>query len=482
MCEKCFLCHSIVLCHKCQKCCLKSACRGQTSKLLTNLAGSGCRSENSSNPERGLHPPLSDPAKAHKVSHSHKLLCQSPQEELPAGGITSAYRQKCCRTSKASNISGGFQPTIFSPKTQQQVEAHIGSGQIEPFPQDREIQNGDTRNHQDLPPTRGVGHLNRFQRCLLPYTNTETIQEISEISCPGSDIPIQSSAFRSVHSTLGVYCGSKGGKTDGHKQGYNDPPVPRRLVGESQISPGLSPAYSRSSGNMSKARLASECGKVGTGTQADLRFRRLPVRPQGRSGLVVKSSGQNIGNTVTTDLPGPTICVPDRLANSHRKASSPRPATHETHTVASQKQLENTRITRKGDSNSQVPAPSFTMVATGRQRSHRPTITPNRACSASLYRCITRRVGRSLKRTHCQRVWSLPESKLHINYLELKAVFLALKEFQDLCTNKIVLVATDNTTVVSYINKEGGMKSSPLCALLWRILTWCTRYQVTLKA
>ena len=29
--------------------------------------------------------------------------------------------------------------------------------------------------------------------------------------------------------------------------------------------------------------------------------------------------------------------------------------------------------------------------------------------------------------------WSLPESMLHINYLALKAVFLALKEFQDLC-------------------------------------------------
>ena len=67
--------------------------------------------------------------------------------------------------------------------------------------------------------------------------------------------------------------------------------------------------------------------------------------------------------------------------------------------------------------------------------------------------------------------WSLPESKLHINYLELKAVFLALKEFQDLYTDKLVLVATDNTTVVSYIKKEGGMRSGPLCALLWRILT-----------
>ena len=42
----------------------------------------------------------------------------------------------------------------------------------------------------------------------------------------------------------------------------------------------------------------------------------------------------------------------------------------------------------------------------------------------------------------------------------------------------MVLVTTDNTTVVSYISKEGGMRSGPL----WRILTWCTRNQVTLKA
>ena len=61
--------------------------------------------------------------------------------------------------------------------------------------------------------------------------------------------------------------------------------------------------------------------------------------------------------------------------------------------------------------------------------------------------------------------WSVPESKLHINYLELKAVLLALKEFQSLCTNNIVLVATDNTTIVAYINKEGGMKSGrALCS------------------
>ena len=159
----------------CPKCCPKSDCRGQTSKFLENLAGPRCRSENSTNLERGLHPSLSDPTKFHKVSLSRKLLCQSSQEQLPVRGITSAYSQKCCRTSKASSISGVFQLTIFSPKAQQQVETHTRFEQIESFPQDEKIQNGDTGNHQNVPPTSGVGDFDRFQRCLLPYTNTGTV-------------------------------------------------------------------------------------------------------------------------------------------------------------------------------------------------------------------------------------------------------------------------------------------------------------------
>ena len=90
--------------------------------------------------------------------------------------------------------------------------------------------------------------------------------------------------------------------------------------------------------------------------------------------------------------------------------------------------------------------------------------------------------GPHLNECTARGTWSLSESKLHINHRELKEVFLVLKEFKDLCSNNIVLVATDNITVVASINKEGGIKWVPLCALLWRILIWCTRRRVTLKA
>ena len=61
-------------------------------------------------------------------------------------------------------------------------------------------------------------------------------------------------------------------------------------------------------------------------------------------------------------------------------------------------------------------------------------------------------------------------------------MFLALKSFEHLCRDQIVLVATDNTTVVSCINKEGGMKSGSLCALLWRLLSWCHPRGIVVRA
>ena len=229
VCEKRFLCHSIVLCkscHKCTKCCHKSTCRGQATKLLENMVRSGCRTESGSNPERGLHPPLSDPAELITIFHSRNLLWQSSQKPQSVGGITSAYGQKCHRTSSQTGLTRVLQPTLFSPQTQQ-VETHLRPEQSESFPQDRKIQDGDTGNYQDLSPKGRMGNLHRLQGHLLPHPHTGKVQEVPEISFPGSDLPVQSTAVRSVDSPHGVHYYSKGGKADGHSERYKDPPIPR---------------------------------------------------------------------------------------------------------------------------------------------------------------------------------------------------------------------------------------------------------------
>ena len=373
------------------------------------MARSRSRAKNNSNVKRRLCPPLPVSAKTYKISHGHKLLCQSSQEQLPVGGIASAYRQECSRVGPKSNISRVFQPAFPSPKTQQQMETNTGSEQSKLLPQCGEIQDGDTGNDQDIPPTMGVDHLSRLQRRLLPHTNTETIQEISEISCPGPDLPVQSSALWSVHDPHGVHCISERGKTDGRTQGYKDPPVPRQLVGESRIQTTLSHTYTDPDQNVSGSRLASKHGEIRTGTKASFQFCRLSIRPQVRSsqtdtGPVAKPSGQSANTLINAGLSGPAVHVPDRFINSDREASSPWPTTHETHSVASQKQLEGTGISGEDYPSTQILAPTLTMVARRKQRVARSTITPHKTCSANIYRHIKRRVGRSLRRAHCKRV------------------------------------------------------------------------------
>ena len=47
---------------------------------------------------------------------------------------------------------------------------------------------------------------------------------------------------------------------------------------------------------------------------------------------------------------------------------------------------------------------------------------------------------------------------------------------------KTVLLRSDNTTVVHYVNKQGGTKSATLCYLLWDVMLWCQDHQVQLRA
>ena len=63
--------------------------------------------------------------------------------------------------------------------------------------------------------------------------------------------------------------------------------------------------------------------------------------------------------------------------------------------------------------------------------------------------------GAHLDQSSTKGLWSDQEKRLHINVLELKAVSLALRRFKDQCQNQTVLVATDISTVVAYINKQG---------------------------
>ncbi len=89
-------------------------------------------------------------------------------------------------------------------------------------------------------------------------------------------------------------------------------------------------------------------------------------------------------------------------------------------------------------------------------------------------RCLQHGLGRYMQRADS--LGALDRSRLlwHINCLELWAVHLSLRQFRPLLFGKHVLVRTDNTAAVSYINRLGGIRSPghPLCPLGTSLSSW----------
>ena len=77
-------------------------------------------------------------------------------------------------------------------------------------------------------------------------------------------------------------------------------------------------------------------------------------------------------------------------------------------------------------------------------------------------------------------VWTEDQSRLHINVLETKAIFLSLSQAVYKVKNSTVLVSTDNTTVVAYIRHQGGTHSTELSEEVWSVLNLCLTHNIQL--
>ncbi len=79
-------------------------------------------------------------------------------------------------------------------------------------------------------------------------------------------------------------------------------------------------------------------------------------------------------------------------------------------------------------------------------------------------------------------VWTGPQLHWHINCLELLAVRLALSRLRGRLQCKDVLVRTDNTATVAYINQQGGLRSRRMSQLARHLLLWSQKHLRSLRA
>ena len=144
-CERCFFCKSVSFCPSCDKClqcCRRSACGGPTAEFLASLGPRGFKSKGSINPEGRVQSSIQVQTSSHQDTSDKEWICQSPQEQLPAGGIAFPPSETSCGKSKGSILSGVLQQTFRCPQTKSKMVAHLRSQCSQPVSQGQNLQNG----------------------------------------------------------------------------------------------------------------------------------------------------------------------------------------------------------------------------------------------------------------------------------------------------------------------------------------------------
>ena len=474
-------------CSQCPQCCSRTGCRGKVTKILASLAKHGCKSSGILYPQGRLHSSIQTETPAGQIPLGSKWLRQSCQESAIKRGSFKSQKKVGSRKSGCQVVPGLLQPSFPGPETKQKMEANLGFESVKCIPEHRHFQNGNPGDDPVVLENRRVGHIAGLQRRILPHPNCPKVKKISQVLPVQSNLSVHSSSLRVGHSSPGVYQGGQRSETHGSAKGirihqYLDDWLLRAP------SPEICLQHTQT-----LLALCRQLGWVVNMTKSELVPKQVFNFVGYRFDLIT-------GRVLPTQDRWETLQEKLRTIKSHHQCTVRQFMSLIGLLMATEKQVCAGRLHMRPIQwhlkknwhvpeilEKVIPVPQSlhphldwwfdeTNVLRGQP------LHPLQHAIQLFTDASNEGWGAHLGDFTARGVWSPLESRLHINFLELKAVFLAIRQFEQLCKDQIVLVATDNTTVVSYINKQGGMRSGSLCALLWRLLSWCHPRGITLWA
>ena len=478
-CQRCMLCRSMPfcpLCSQCPQCCRRTVCRGKASTVLAYLAGNGCKSSGGFCSEERLLPSLQTETMVDKVPLSSEWLRQPRQKSVPNRGLEKPHRKVGSRKSGCQVVPCLLQPTILSPQAERDLETNPRPKPAKSVFAEQYLQDGNSGNNPVILAETGMGYLAGLQRRVFPHPNKPTVKKYLRFFLNSQTFQFTALPFGLATAPLEFTKVTKEVKLMAQAKGI-------RI--HQYLDDWLLRAHSRETCLQHTQTLLALCQKLGW------------VVNMKKSVLVPQRVFNFVGYRFDL-IKGRVLPTQDRWVALQEKLKSIM--SKDSCTVrqfmslvglltATEKQvwlgsLHMRPIQWHLKRHWHVPEVLEKVIPVPLSLHHHlgwwlneqnvlegQPLHPLQHALQLFTDASNEGLGAHIGDYTARGVWSTPESRLHINFLELKAVLLALKRFEPLCKGQIVLVATDNTTVVSYINKQGGMRSGSLCALLWRLLS-----------
>ena len=157
------------------------------------------------------------------------------------------------------------------------MEASHRPKQAQYFSTRRKVQNGNSRVHQALPDSRGVGIVDRSVGRLPTHPHLSKLKEIPKVLLQVTGVPVHLPPIRTSHSPPGLYNDCKGSETNGPLQRTQSSPIPGRLADQVPVSGGSPSEHSGGGRPNSVLGLDNKSGKIRTETYSGVFVRGLRI-------------------------------------------------------------------------------------------------------------------------------------------------------------------------------------------------------------
>ena len=273
---------------------------------------------------------------------------------------------------------------------------------------------------------------------------------------------IQGTSFRIVPSTLDFYKGGGRGEENSPKARSHCSPIPRRLVSEIQIQKVTCDSSTVANASVQSPRFASKPEQIGPHPDKGFRVRRVQVQNRNSQSISDERRIVDIqvkGAQFLQTNPNPAqdwISILGLLTSTEKMVPLGR-----LHLRELQYCLKSQWSQARENAQKLVPLTVTALYSLKwwmdetNLRKGSPTHPPKPHYHV-FTDASTQGWGAHMDMEVVSGKWSPEQRQLHINNLKLRAVRLALLHWEKILLDSVVLVATDNSTVVAYINKQGG--------------------------
>ena len=346
------------------------------------------------------------------------------------------------------------------------------------------VQDGNSRFGAVICQRGGFSSFLGSEGCVLSDPNPRIIEEAVEVHVGGDSLPVQSPVLRSVDCSPGLYQSLRGGVSLGTLSRDQTTPLPGRLVGslllgeESQgVDQGAPLALSHPRDCDKREEVGSRALAVCEVPRYDHRYwcrQGLPVASQSRE--VPYGSGEILFHAISPSSALGHLASMERLV-PHGRLRMRSLQCHLKMHWSPESDPPSLPVALPEEARRDL---SWWMVRDHllvgvRFGTPAPDLHLYSDTSSSGW-------GAHILDQNVSGVWSAQEKLLHINLLEMKALFLGLQAFQEDVAGHHVTAMCDNSTVVAYVNKQGGTVSRALCLLTSRLLRWTESFDVHLDA